>query len=139
MPGLVGQILSKPEYMGDTVNFRTHKESYKDKSTVPNPKEDWLIFEDTHEAIVDREIWALAQKLRKTPKRIDTIGVANPLTGLWYCPTAVRRCIVTVSEAAQKIILTVRISLIVLLTRWCIRSMPKPAVVTISRQNPCGF
>lgn len=82
---VVGQILSKPEYMGDTVNFRTHKESYKDKSTVPNPKEDWLIFENTHEAIVDRETWALAQKLRKTPKRIDTFGVANPLTGLLYC------------------------------------------------------
>ena len=82
---LVGQILSKPEYMGDTVNFRSHKESYKDKGTVPNPKEDWLIFPNTHEAIVDRETWELAQKLRKTPKRIDTFGVANPLTGLLYC------------------------------------------------------
>ena len=82
---VVGQILSKPEYMGDTVNFRSHKASYKDKSSVPNPREDWLIFEDTHEAIVDQETWALAQKLRKTPKRIDTIGVANPLTGLLYC------------------------------------------------------
>ena len=50
-----------------------------------NPREDWLIFEDTHEAIVDRETWELAQKLRKTPKRIDTLGEANPLTGLLYC------------------------------------------------------
>lgn len=82
---VVGQILSKPEYMGHTVNFRSHKESYKDKTSVPNPKEDWLIFEDTHEAIVDKETWELAQKLRKTPKRIDTIGEANPLTGLLYC------------------------------------------------------
>ena len=48
-------------------------------------REDWLIFEDTHEAIVDRETWELAQKLRKTPKRIDTLGEANPLTGLLYC------------------------------------------------------
>ena len=71
--------------MGDTVNFRSHKESYKDKTSVPNPKEDWLIFRDTHEPIVDRETWELAQKLRKTPKRIDTFGVANPLTGLVYC------------------------------------------------------
>lgn len=82
---IVGQILSKPEYMGDTVNFRSHKASYKDKDSVPNPKEDWLIFENTHEAIIDRETWELAQKLRKTPKRIDTIGEANPLTGLLYC------------------------------------------------------
>ena len=82
---IVGNILAKPEYMGDTVNFRSHKESYKDKASVPNPKEDWLIFKDTHEPIVDRETWELAQKLRKTPKRIDTFGVANPLTGLLYC------------------------------------------------------
>lgn len=82
---VVGQILSKPEYMGDTVNFRSHKQSYKDKTPVMNPKEEWLIFENTHEAIVDRETWELAQKLRKTPKRIDTLGEANPLTGLVYC------------------------------------------------------
>jgi len=42
-------------------------------------------FEDTHEAIVDKETWELAQKLRKTPRRHDTIGEANPLTGLLYC------------------------------------------------------
>ena len=71
--------------MGHTVNFRSHKQSYKDKNAVMNPKEDWLIFENTHEAIVDRETWELAQKLRKTPKRIDTLGEANSLTGLLYC------------------------------------------------------
>lgn len=42
-------------------------------------------FENTHEAIVDKETWELAQKLRKTPRRIDTMGEANPLTGLLYC------------------------------------------------------
>ena len=82
---IVGQILSKPEYMGHTVNFRSHKQSYKDKHPVMNPKEEWLIFENTHEAIVDKETWELAQKLRKTPRRIDTWGEANPLTGLLYC------------------------------------------------------
>ena len=82
---IVGSILSKPEYMGDTVNFRSHKASYKDKHSIKNPKDEWLIFEDTHEPIVDRETWELAQKLRKTPKRIDTIGIANPFTGLLYC------------------------------------------------------
>ena len=82
---IVGQILSKPEYMGHTVNFRSHKQSYKDKNAVMNPKEDWLIFENTHEAIVDAETWELAQKLRKTPRRHDTLGEANPLTGLVFC------------------------------------------------------
>ena len=82
---IIGNILAKPEYMGHTVNFRSHKQSYKDKSPVMNPKEDWLIFENTHEAIVDKETWELAQKLRKTPRRHDTLGEANPLTGLLFC------------------------------------------------------
>ena len=82
---IVGSILSKPEYMGHTVNFRSHKQSYKDKNPVMNPKEEWLIFEDTHEAIVDKETWELSQKLRKTPRRHDTLGEANPLTGLLFC------------------------------------------------------
>ena len=82
---MVGQILSRPEYMGHTVNFRSHKESYKDKQTVRHAPEDWLIFENTHEAIVDKGTWKLAQSLRQTPRRIDHIGEANPLTGLVYC------------------------------------------------------
>ena len=82
---MVGQILSKPEYIGHTVNFRSHKESYKDKGSVRNPQEAWLIFENTHEAIIDKETWELVQKLRKTPRRKDTLGEANPLTGLVFC------------------------------------------------------
>ena len=82
---MVGQILSKPEYIGHTVNFRSHKESYKDKGSVRNPQEEWLIFKNTHEAIVDKETWELVQKLRKTPRRKDTLGEANPLTGLVFC------------------------------------------------------
>ena len=81
----VKAILSKQEYAGDTVNFRTRKESYKDKQSVANPKENWMVFKDTHEAIVDRETWELVQKLIKTPRRVDTIGEANPLTGLVFC------------------------------------------------------
>ena len=82
---IVGRILSKPEYMGHTVNFRSHTKSYKDKNRIMNPKEDWVIFENTHEAIIDKETWELVQKLRGTPRRIDTLGEANPLTGLVYC------------------------------------------------------
>ena len=80
----VNVLLSKPEYMGHTVNFRTSKKSYKDKR-IMNPPEDWLIFENTHEAIVDPETWHLAQQTRKTVHRIDTTGEANPLTGLLFC------------------------------------------------------
>ena len=82
---VVARIISKPEYMGHTVNFRTHKISYKDKKAKKNSEDEWLIFENTHEAIVDKETWELAQKLRMTKKRHDSLGEANPLTGLVYC------------------------------------------------------
>lgn len=78
-------ILAKPEYMGHTVNFRAYKPSYKDKRMVKRPPEEWLIFENTHEAIVDPETWRLAQRSRQTVRRTDTTGEANPLTGLLYC------------------------------------------------------
>ena len=81
----VSNILAKPEYMGDTVNFRSYKESYKDKRPIMRQPEDWLVFKDTHEAIVDRETWALAQRTRKTVRRTDSTGEANPLTGLMFC------------------------------------------------------
>jgi len=81
----IRNILSKQEYMGHTVNFRSYKESYKDKYPTKKPQEDWVIFENTHEAIIDPETWQLAQKLQKTRRRIDTTGSANPLTGLLFC------------------------------------------------------
>lgn len=81
----VGHILSKPEYMGHTVNFRTYKDSYKDKQTKFAPPEDWVIFEGTHPAIIDRETWETAQRCRKTVRRTDSLGEANPLTGLVFC------------------------------------------------------
>ena len=81
----VSTMLSKPEYMGHTVNFRSHKKSYKDKRPVMNSPEDWLIFENTHDAIIDPETWQLAQQTKRTVHRTDTTGVANPLTGLAFC------------------------------------------------------
>lgn len=81
----IGHMLEKPEYMGDTVNFRSYKDSYKDKRSKETPKEDWAVFQDTHPAIVSREIWETAQKCRKTVRRTDTLGEANPLTGLVFC------------------------------------------------------
>lgn len=81
----VGNILSKPEYMGHTVNFRSYKKSYKDKRAIIKPQEEWLIFENAHEAIVDRETWEMVQKIRQTVHRTDSTDEANPLTGLLYC------------------------------------------------------
>jgi len=81
----VTNILEKPEYLGHTVNFRSYNDSYKDKTRKLNDKEDWVIFENTHPAIVDKETWETVQKCRRTVRRTDTFGEANPLTGLMFC------------------------------------------------------
>ena len=60
----IAHILEKAEYCGHTVNFRTHVKSYKNKKRVDNPKEDWLIFENTHEAIISQQEFDLVQELR---------------------------------------------------------------------------
>ena len=82
---MVKSILTKPEYLGYTVNFRTQSKSYKEKKNIINPPEKWAVFENTQKPIIDRETWLLVQKLVETPRRNDTIGEANPLTGLVYC------------------------------------------------------
>ena len=87
----VATIVKKPEYMGHTVNFRTTKESYKDKRITQNPQEDWLIFENTHEAIIEPGIWQTAQRCRTVKRRSDTLGEPNPLTGLLYCADCGKR------------------------------------------------
>ena len=81
----ISDIVKKPEYMGHTVNFRTKKLSYKDKNSVHNSPEDWIIFENTQEAIVDEETWLTVQKIRETKHRPTKKGDINPLTGLVYC------------------------------------------------------
>ena len=81
----VAGILSKPEYAGHTVNFRTTKESYTSKKSKQNPQEEWKIFPNTHEPIIEQEMFDTVQRLRATPRRIDSIGEANPLTGLLFC------------------------------------------------------
>ena len=67
----IAHILEKAEYCGHTVNFRTHVKSYKNKKRVDNPKEDWLIFENTHEAIITQQEFDLVQELRKNKTPSD--------------------------------------------------------------------
>ena len=81
----VVRMLEKPEYMGDTVNFRTKKFSYKDKTAVRNDSDEIVVFTDTHEAIIDRKTWYMVQELRKTKRRINTEGETNPFVGKIFC------------------------------------------------------
>jgi len=87
----VSGILEKPEYMGHTVNFRSTKESYKDRRQTKNPEEDWVIVENTHEAIIEPGIWETAQRCRTVKRRLSHSGDVKPLTGLLYCADCGRR------------------------------------------------
>ena len=90
-PSTVAKIIARPEYAGHTVNLRTEKAHFKDKHMTWKPKDEWLVFKNTHEAIVEQEVWDMAQKCRTVMRRTDTMGEANPLTGLVYCADCGRR------------------------------------------------
>ena len=81
----VADILSKQEYCGDTVNFRSTTKSFKNKKKIERPPEEWQIFKDTHPAIIDRETFALVQELRKHRRRPTKSGIVSPFSGLLYC------------------------------------------------------
>lgn len=84
-------MLARPEYMGHTVNFRSHKEHYKSKKQIWNSPDEWVIFENTHEAIVDKHTWELAQKVRRTKRVPNENDMANPFTGLMFCADCGRK------------------------------------------------
>lgn len=81
----VEHILERREYTGATVNFRTERASYKDRRKINRDESEWQIFENTQEAIIDKETWETVQKCRKTKRRNNSTGEPNPLTGLAYC------------------------------------------------------
>lgn len=78
-------ILEKPEYLGHTVNFRTHMKSYKVKKIVYNPQEEWQIFENTHEPIITQQEFDLVQEIRKGKRRLQRSNVVNAFSGMVYC------------------------------------------------------
>lgn len=81
----VAGILERPEYQGHTVNFKTYKQSYKSKKTCYNPEENWLVFENTYEAIIDADTWARVQELRKNKRRPTRTGKTNMFSGIVRC------------------------------------------------------
>lgn len=81
----VASILSKQEYCGDTVNFRSTTKSFKNKTKIERPQEEWKIFPNTHPAIIEREIFELVQELRQHRRRPTKSGIVSPFSGLLYC------------------------------------------------------
>lgn len=85
VPDTIATMLPKKEYLGHTVNFKTHKKSYKSKKKIDNPESEHLIFENTHEAIIDLDTWEKVQELRKNKRRPTRLGKTNMFSGIVYC------------------------------------------------------
>ena len=81
----VVHILERKEYLGHTVNFKTEKVSYKVKSSMENPEEKQMVFENTHEPIIDKETWERVQELRKQRKRPNRYDEVGLFSGLLFC------------------------------------------------------
>lgn len=81
----VASILSKQEYCGDTINFRTTTKSFKNKKKIERLQSEWQIFKNTHPAIIEREVFDLVQELRKYRRRPTRSGIVSPFSGLLYC------------------------------------------------------
>lgn len=81
----VSCILQKKEYLGHTINFKTYKQSYKIKKKCFNPEEKHIVFENTHEPIVDFETWSKVQELRNNKRRPAKTGKSNIFSGVAFC------------------------------------------------------
>ena len=72
-------------YLGHTVNFKTWRKSYKNKKQLYHDKEDWKVFENTHEAIIDEETFKIVQNIRDGRRRRTNLGEMPMLSGMLYC------------------------------------------------------
>ena len=84
----IAKMLAQQEYFGDVINFKTYSKSFKNKARLPNPEENWAVFKNVHEAIIDRETFEMVQELvaktkRRAPKKEN--GEKNMFCGLLYC------------------------------------------------------
>ena len=84
----IRKILSQQEYCGDIINFKTYSKSFKNKTRYENSKENWAVFKDVNEPIIDRETFETVQKFisktkRRAPKKEN--GERSIFNGLVYC------------------------------------------------------
>lgn len=91
-PRTVSDILATRDYVGDTVILKTYSKSYKDKKRRVNSEENQYIYENTHEAIIDRDTWNIVQRLRSGKKRCRKNGVKDKYAGLVYCADCGEKC-----------------------------------------------
>lgn len=88
---VVAKILDRMDYLGHTVNFKTHVKSYKVHKTIYNSPDQWKVFEGTHEAIIDKETFEIVQKIRAGKQRPTRMGEMPMFSGLLYCADCGRK------------------------------------------------
>ena len=81
----VADMLENEIYIGNTVNYRFSTRSYKDKRKIEHPREECLVFENTHPAIISKEVWDIVQRVRKNKRRRTKMDEQNKYSGLVVC------------------------------------------------------
>ena len=121
-------LLEKREYLGHTINFKTRKH-FKDKKSHYVPEDEWTIFENTHEAIIDQQTFDLVQKIRGNVRRYpDGWGEAAPLTGLLYCADC----------GGKMYALRLTVSVSVPVKRGCMSICPQPRIRAATGKMSAG-
>ena len=81
----VTRMLARREYVGSIVNFKTHRKSYKQKKQIWNDPSEWEVFDNIHEAIIDKETFDIVQQIRDGRRRRTPLGEMPMLSGMLYC------------------------------------------------------
>lgn len=81
----ISRLLSRQEYLGRVVNFKTHRKSYKQKKQIWNDPSEWEVFENVFEAIIDKETFDIVQKIREGRRRKTPLGEMPMLSGMLFC------------------------------------------------------
>ena len=78
-------MLGNEMYLGNTINMRFSRKSYKDRRKIEHPREECLVFENTHPALVTKEVWDIVQRVRQHKRRRDKFDEQNKYSGLVVC------------------------------------------------------
>ena len=81
----IANLLENEIYLGNTINMKHSSRSYKDKRRIEHPREECLVFENTHPAIITREVWDVVQRVRKNKRRLTKMEEQSKYSGLVFC------------------------------------------------------